>query len=380
MQKNFSHYDLTLVQPEFNSHLTDLIIELDHLRKKTLSGSTPPHTFFQIKSLFHMLESIGSARIEGNRTTIAELVESKIENNIPAGKHEQIAEIVNMEHALAFIDENIESTSINRLLVSELHKLVVNNLKQEGSTTPGDYRITPVRITGASHIPPDIVAPYMDELFRFINADDSPKYDLLKTALAHHRFAWIHPFDNGNGRTVRLLTYAMMVKQGFRVNQARIINPTAVFCSDRNKYYYLLSKADTGAAKDLLAWCEYVLEGIKNEIIKIDKLLDYSFLSEEILVPAINFSLERKQITPIEAKILKMAVTKQIFKAADIEQIIPEKHPSIISRTIKKLKEQKLIMADAKSPRLYMLQFTNNYLLRGIMAMLDKQGFLPIKD
>lgn len=43
----------------------------------------------------------------------------------------------------------------------------------------------------------------MEELFDFINAEDSPKYDLLKTAIAHHRFVWIHPFGNGNGRTVK---------------------------------------------------------------------------------------------------------------------------------------------------------------------------------
>ena len=48
--------------------------------------------------------------------------------------------------------------------------------------------------------------------------DDSPKYDLLKVAIAHHRFVWVHPFSNGNGRTVRLFTYAMLVKLGFNVN------------------------------------------------------------------------------------------------------------------------------------------------------------------
>jgi hypothetical protein len=36
-----------------------------------------------------------------------------------------------------------------------------------------------------------------------------------------------------NGRTVRLFTYAMLVKTGFNVNVGRIINPTAVFCSYR---------------------------------------------------------------------------------------------------------------------------------------------------
>ena len=72
--------------------------------------------------------------------------------------------------------------------------------------------------------------------FKFINQDGADKYDLLKTAIAHHRFTWIHPFGNGNGRVVRLLTYALMIKYGFNVKNGKIINPTAVIplnCKNR---------------------------------------------------------------------------------------------------------------------------------------------------
>lgn len=86
----------------------------------------------------------------------------------------------------------------------------------------------------------------MDELFEFINTKQGAKYDLLKVALAHHRFAWIHPFDNGNGRTVRMLTYAMLIQYGFNVHMGqRLINPTAVFCNDRDAYYNVLMQADS---------------------------------------------------------------------------------------------------------------------------------------
>ncbi|WP_171253366.1 Fic family protein, partial [Acinetobacter baumannii] len=66
-------------------------------------------------------------------------------------------------------------------------------------------------------------------------------------ALAHHRFGWIHPFGNGNGRVVRLFTYSLLIKYGFNVTTGGgILNPTAVFCNDRNKYYEMLSIADNG--------------------------------------------------------------------------------------------------------------------------------------
>jgi Fic family protein len=219
------HPELRLVTPPFDSDLTGLIMDLNHLRQKTLGGTTPVYIFFQIKNIFHILESIGSARIEGNHTTLVEYIDAKIVPS-PSTETEQIIEIRNMESALDFIDKNIDDTSINRIFFSELHKQVVAELTAEGSKRPGEYRQEEIRIAGAKHFPPDYaqVSLLMEELFDFIDHDDPPQFDLLKTAIVHHRFAWIHPFDNGNGRTVRLLTYAMLVKQGFKVRLGRIIN------------------------------------------------------------------------------------------------------------------------------------------------------------
>ena len=80
---NFKHYDLRFVEPLFASDLTDSIINLEHLRKRRrLGGTTHPAIFFQLKNVFHFLESIGSARIEGNNTTIAEYIGTKIDPSI----------------------------------------------------------------------------------------------------------------------------------------------------------------------------------------------------------------------------------------------------------------------------------------------------------
>ncbi|MNF56828.1 Fic/DOC family protein [compost metagenome] len=88
----------------------------------------------------------------------------------------------------------------------------------------------------------------MDELIAFINHSDPPKYDLMKVALAHRRFRWIHPLTNSNGRVVRLLTYTMLIKYDFNVTTGgRVLNPIAFFCSDRDRYYTMLSIADVGS-------------------------------------------------------------------------------------------------------------------------------------
>jgi Fic family protein len=384
MKANFNHFPLRLVEPSFSSNLTDLIIELDYLRRKKLTGTTHPAIFFQLKHLFHTLESIGSARIEGNRTTIAEYIETKIDSKTSVTQ--DIAEIQNMEAVMSYIDSNIHDIGINRAFISDLHKMTVKGLfpppDGEGDHTPGLYRQKNISITGANHKPPDylMVEDFMNEFFSFLSASDPPKYDLLKIAVAHHRFMWIHPFSNGNGRSGRLLTYALLVKSGFQVDVGRIINPTAIFCSDRNKYYENLAFADVGDDNGILKWCEYVLSGLKNEIEKIDKLLDYDYLKKEILYPAIGLSLESKIITDIEAKVLKTASDKQVIQAADIKSFFPGKASSEITRAINKLKDKKLLKVEKEGTRKYIICFSNNYLLRGIIKTLGDKGFLPVKD
>lgn len=386
-QASFKPYDLKLIEPSFGSKLTDLIIELEHLRKKTLGGSTHPQVFFQLKHLFHTLESIGSARIEGNNTTIAEYIETKLDSgDTEKNKSHSIIEIQNIEKAMEFIESTIQDYPINKAFVSELHKIIVKDLPPppngEGDLTPGSYRNKNIKISNSLHLPPDsfLVDTYMDDLFSFINNEDSSKYDLLKSAIAHHRFVWIHPFGNGNGRTVRLFTYAMLIKNGFNVNVGRIINPTAVFCSNRNGYYDNLSKADSGTDSGVLEWCEYVLKGLKEEIEKIDKLTDYEYLKKEILIPSIKFSFERQIITEIESKILKETIEKQVVQNLDLEKFFKGKAKSEISRQIKKLIDKKMLIPERDSSRKYVLRFDNNYLLRGIIKMLDEKGFLPIRD
>lgn len=380
----FKHFHLKLIEPDFGSSLTDLIIELDYLRKKQLGGSTHPKVFFQLKNIFHKLESIGSARIEGNNTTIAEYMETNLSDKKQFS--EGIKEIQNIEKSMAFVEESIASHPINRAFISEMHKMIVDDLmlppQGEGDSTPGQYRQVNLEISKSTHKPPEWlqVNEYMEELLNFVNREDSPKYDLLKTAIAHHRFVWIHPFRNGNGRTVRLFTYAMLVKAGFNVNVGRIINPTAVFCSNRNDYYSYLSAADNGTRAGMLSWIEYVLKGLKEEIEKIDKLSDYDYLRKEILMPSINLSLERKYITDLEAKILKRAVELQVISAADLKSIFPGKADSEVSRQIRKLIEQRMLTQEKDGGRKYVLRFDNSYLLRSIIQLLGDKGFLPVWD
>jgi Fic family protein len=380
----FNHSDLRLVQPSFDSRLTDLVIELDHLRKKRLGGTTHPHVFFQLKSIFHTLESIGSARIEGNNTTISEFIETKLEEREYV--NEQIQEIRNIEKSINYIEQESEQIPVGRFFISNLHQMIVDGLtpppKGEGDSNPGTYRNHAVEIKGASHKPPETqqqVDSYMQELFDFINEESSPKYDLLKMAIAHHRFMWIHPFGNGNGRVGRLFTYALLVKAGFNVHVGRILNPTAIFCNDRDQYYKFLSGADANSNEGLIEWCTYVLEGLKAEIDKIDMLLNYQYLKNSILIPALDYSKTMKYIDNREYKILKVTVEKQVVQNSDIQEVLKENHMTSISRYIRELKEKKMIASENDNARKYHINFTNNFLIRSVIKKLEEEGFIPMK-
>jgi Fic family protein len=391
------HYTLRIVQPRFSAPLTDVVIELDHLRRLQLGGDTPHAMFFQLKAIFHMLESLGSARIEGNHTTLADYIEARIEARFdasldsppPAASPQAdllplagpIREIENIERAMDYLDTAVTAgTPLTHTLLRELHALTVDGLTREGDRTPGAYRPGDVRIVGAEHVPPGPreVPPLMDELLAFINAADAPKYDLLKVALAHHRFAWVHPFGNGNGRVVRLFTYALLLKYGFNVGQGgRILNPTAVFCNDRERYYAMLAAADDGSDASLEAWSLYVLEGVRNELVKVDSLARYSTLKRDILLPALAWSRARGQLDADEEKLLRMAVDKGVFKAADIDAVMPHWTSRQRAYQLNKLVLSRAVRPVQPGARSYTLDFLNGTLIRGVIRMLQEQGFVP---
>lgn len=376
----FHHHDLRLLNPAFDSPLVDVVTELEHLRRLRLGGSTPAPVFYQLKHIFHMLESLGSARIEGNHTTLADYVESRLEA-APAELSDRLRELANIEEAMSFIEEHFEpGQDVTEHFVRELHAMTVQGLEREGDDTPGVYRLKQVQISKSEHLPPEAVSvpQYMAELVEFINRPDSAKYDLMKVALAHHRFAWIHPFGNGNGRVVRLLTYALLIKYGFNVKAGgRVLNPTAIFCNDRDRYYAMLSKGDTGTPEGREAWCVYVLGGMLDELRKVDRLADAAFLMERILAPALHHAREREWVTSMEERMLFETARRGIAKASDLKDAMPGLSERQRTYQISKLVERGMLAPIREGARQYTVGFANNVLIRGVIRALSTEGFIP---
>ncbi|MDF7671301.1 Fic family protein [Orbaceae bacterium ESL0721] len=369
----FTHFNLRLLNPSFDSELVDVLNELELLRHSKFETNVNPLIFNQIKHIFHVLESLGSARIEGNHTTLDDYVDSKLTNNTLT---EQLKEIVNIENALKFIDDHFQTGEyLSEHFIKELHQLTVHDLHIEGDKTPGAYRKHGIKISGSLHLPPDHIhiSSYMSELITFINQVDKPKYDLMKIALAHHRFGWIHPFSNGNGRTVRLLTYALLVKYGFNVKvSGRVLNPTAVFCNNRESYYTMLSEADKGTPESLEKWCFYVLSGILGELKKLDKLMNPDYLSKKILNPALEYVGRMGIIeSDIQMKILLFVIAQETLKTGDLKSIFPSLKASQITYQVGKLVNKGLLQPIENRSRTYALRIIDSVLFKGVILSLQ---------
>jgi Fic family protein len=366
----------------FDSDLTRAVIELERARADVNRGTTPPGFYFQLKDLFQLLTSIISARIEGNRTSILDAVvgDSNRRTSPDAGPFDEgVQEILNIQEAIDFIEEHVRTSPINHVFIRELHQLVVQGLSREGDRTPGAYRLGEVRIGQSAHQPPwpADVFDDMTELIEFIGQDVEPQMQLLQTAIVHHRFLWIHPFGNGNGRVSRLVTYAILVKQGFTsASDYRAVNPTAVFGSDRQGYYDNLRAADSLTNDGIVAWCTYVLAGLNADLKKLSRLRDADFVTKQILVPAIERLRVVGGLTAGEARALIIAANKTVIKAGDLSEALPGS-PSTRSQAVRRILDRQLLTPLTESGRSYQLVFAPNDLTVHIVNRLDALGLLP---
>ncbi|MGN0916051.1 MAG: Fic family protein, partial [Succinivibrio sp.] len=176
---------------------------------------------------------------------------------------------------------------------------------------------------------------------------------------------------------VRLLTYAMLLKYGFNVGDyGRLINPTAIFCCDRDKYYEMLTKADSGTEKGMYEWCLYVLKGLLYERKKLDILLRYNSVKEKILLPSLEAALKASQISFEEYETLKLATNEGEIEAKDIIRKFNIK-ANRASYFIKNMREKKLIFPREEGKRSYILNLSAQPLMMGIIKSLEKVDLIP---
>jgi Fic family protein len=162
-------------------------------------------------------------------------------------------EVTNHRDAIAYVEDLVsQAAEITPHHVRQLHKLVLTQIDDEHG---GQYRVTPVRIAGADHTPPDAweIPRLMTEWGDWLAQVGAEQHSVIIAALAHHRLAAIHPFVDGNGRTARLVMNLILMKQGYP--------PTVIERVNRKQYYRVLAHADDGQFRPLVNFIGRAVEG-----------------------------------------------------------------------------------------------------------------------
>ncbi len=199
----------------------------------------PSAVLGRLRTEFSVEWTYNSNAIEGNTLSLREtrlVLESGLTIN---GKNlREHFEVHNHQKAIEYVEELAKpNRPLAEAEILGVHRIVLDNIEKEFA---GRYRNGQVRILGANFIPPnylkikDLITELVDETNR--NPQKLDRVELI--ARFHHRFVWIHPFFDGNGRTARLIMNLLFMRSGYP--------PAIILFNDRKRYYRTLDLANNG--------------------------------------------------------------------------------------------------------------------------------------
>ncbi len=222
-----------------------------------------------------MEEAIASSQIEGAITTRKKAKEMLRKKVKPKTKSEQM--IVNNYISIQHIIEKK-----NEILTKEklfyLHKLVTYNTlssqDEEGFLrTDNDINVVDTTDGSIVHHPPDYVELdfLLNDLIKFFNEDDPDLFihPLVKAIVIHFMIGFIHPFNDGNGRTARALFYWYLLKKQYWLTEYLSISRLILRSKAQYARAYQYSEIDDN---DLTYFLSYNLRAMK---LAFDELREY---------------------------------------------------------------------------------------------------------
>ena len=145
------------------------------------------------------------------------------------------------------IDVIKDERPLSENFIREIHKLILKEDYEIDAITPdGEATKKTVRV-GAYKSTPNHVKTATGEIFRFATPEETPAkmHDLMEwytqtkstedfnpvlmAAEFHYKYIRIHPFDDGNGRTARILMNFILLQNGYP--------PVIVKTEDKEKYF-----------------------------------------------------------------------------------------------------------------------------------------------
>ncbi len=193
----------------------------------------------------------------------------------------------------------------------------------------GEHRDGTVQV--GRHIPP--LPENLDRfLTRFDEAYDPKRLTKLERitsiAASHHRYVWIHPFYDGNGRVVRLMSYAALRRAEVGSELWSVARGLA---RQKDKYKALLQAADeprrgdldgrgTLSQQALVDFCSFFLTTCIDQVDYMSGLLDFRMLSERMRIH-VEEMIAMKELPKGSYLLLREALLVGEFERGQVEEL-----------------------------------------------------------
>ncbi len=294
-----------------------------------------------VRTIYH------GTHIEGNDLTVAQ-TKKVLEGQDVFARPRDIQEVINYRNVISLMDDmRHKRGDYETTMLLEIHREVVTKIVPIDKV--GVLRTTQVVIKeeGTGKViftpPPPIEVPYLlDAFFEWFNSDLGHEvHPVLRAAIAHYVLVAIHPFVEGNGRTVRSFTTLVLIKEGYDIKRFFAIEEH--FDRDLAAYYEAFAKVDRQAGniaqRDLTPWIEYFCEVMAVEVEKIKEKVRKLSIDTRLKVKiGEQIALSERQMRIVEYLSDQGAA---IMK--DLRKVIPMVSEDTILRDVKDLMDKGII-------------------------------------
>ncbi len=230
-----------MIESVITNNMLKKISNIERNRCSADSIKLPIITSNRLRKNSKKKSAYSSNKIEGN--PLSEEQANKIVDEDPHKhflKPEQ--EIRNYYLALSALDDKLKrKIPVSKELILEIQALVEKGASKEKiglrqATPPGILFAVYDSNTGMpEYIPPEYseIPVLLDELVEYINTTDD--HPLIIAAVVHYQLVTIHPFEDGNGRTARLISGYILDLYGYSFNGVGSLEE--YYAYDIDEYY-----------------------------------------------------------------------------------------------------------------------------------------------
>lgn len=230
-----------MIKVPLTNDILRMITEIDKNRYSVSSVKISKSAAGRLRKNSKKKSSYASNRIEGNP-----LSEKQADEVIERDERKHFLkpeqEVRNYFLALNLLEEKASRKEpFTKELILDVQKLVVKGASKEkigfrGAMPPGVLFAVYDSVTGSpDYIPPEYcdIPGLIDELAEYVNTTDD--HPLIVAAIVHYQLVTIHPFEDGNGRTARLLSGYILDINGYGFNGIGSLEE--YFAYDIDEYY-----------------------------------------------------------------------------------------------------------------------------------------------